>query len=269
MIVDGRSIAADIYSELADFFTAHRARLGIVVIGENPVIEQFVRIKMRAAERLGVEMVRVDLPGTATTGQAIEAVEHLAARTDAIIVQLPLPKTADANAVLSSIPARKDVDAINPRHSIERPVEAPVALAVIEILQRGGVDIAGKRAVVVGAGMLVGAPSAQLLKACGAQVGMLTLEEGSIEDLKAADIIVSGAGSPGLIKPDHIKNGVALIDAGTSEQGKKVVGDADPACAKIASVFTPVPGGVGPVAVAMIFRNLKTLIEKNLSPNAR
>ena len=182
--------------------------------------------------------------------------------TDAIIVQLPLPDAVDVNAALSSIPPGKDVDALNPRHSIERFVEAPVALAVVEILERAKVDIAGKRAVVVGAGRLVGAPTASLLKKYGADVSMFTLEQGSIEDLKGADIVVLGAGKPGFIKPEHLKKGVALIDAGASEQAGKIRGDADPACAEVASVFSPVPGGVGPVAVAMIFRNLKTLIEK-------
>ena len=90
---------------------------------------------------------------------------------------------------------------------------------------------------------------------------MFTLEEGSIEDLKTADIVVCGAGNPGFIKPEMLKDGVALIDAGTSESSGKVVGDCDPACAEVASVFTPVPGGVGPVAVAMIFKNLFDLME--------
>ena len=262
MIIDGRAIAEDIYTELAPFFATHSSKLGIVVVGKNPVIDSFVRIKERAAERLGIKMVRVDLADTVSTTEIIEAGRTLTEECDAIIVQLPLPQTVDTNAVLSDIPASHDVDALNPRHSGEHAVDAPVALAVMEILKRAGVDPSGKRAVVIGAGRLVGKPSAELLKRAGANVSMFTLEEGSIEDLKTADIIVSGAGKPGLIKPILIKEGVALIDAGTSEQGKKVVGDADPGCADIASVFTPVPGGVGPVAVAMIFRNLKALIER-------
>jgi len=105
-------------------------------------------------------------------------------------------------------------------------------------------------------------PSAWLLRRLGANVSVFSLEEGAIDDLKNADIIVSGAGNPGFIKPEHIKDGVALIDGGTSELKKRIAGDADPACAEKTSVFTPVPGGVGPVAVAMIFRNLLDLVEK-------
>jgi len=161
------------------------------------------------------------------------------------------------------VPNEKDVDALNPTIAEgDRLVHAPVALAAVEILERSGVIIKGARTIVVGAGRLVGKPSAWLLKSLGAHVSMFTLEEGSIEDLKDADIIVSGAGNPAFIKPEHIKDGVALIDAGTSELKKKIAGDADPACAEKASVFTPVPGGVGPVAVAMIFRNLFDLLEK-------
>ena len=265
MIIDGKKIAEDIYTDLAPKFAAlgRKVRLGIVVVGENPVIESFVRVKTRSAERLNVEMVRVNLAETASIEEIVGALKDLANRTDAVIAQLPLPKGIDVDKVLSAVPKEKDVDALNPTvPEVERPVHAPVALAVVEILKRGGMEIAGKRTVVVGAGRLVGAPSAWLLKSLGADVSMFTLEEGSIEDLKNADIIVSGAGNPGFIKPEHIKEGVALIDAGTSELNKKIAGDADPACAEVASVFTPVPGGVGPVAVALLFRNLFDLLEK-------
>jgi methylenetetrahydrofolate dehydrogenase (NADP+)/methenyltetrahydrofolate cyclohydrolase len=265
MIVDGKAIAEDIYSQLA----ARRAKilrplkLGIIVGGPDPVIEQFVRIKTKAAARLDIEMVRVDLPLKATTEDVLAAVRELAERTDALIVQLPLPKNIDVNATLSEIPSEKDVDAINPRHSGGHgAVDAPVAEAAIEVLKRSNVEIKGKRAVVIGAGRLVGAPSAVLLKRLGADVSMFTLQEGSIEDLKDADIVVCGAGNPGFVKPEHLKHGVALIDAGASEQSGKVVGDADPKCASIASVFTPVPGGIGPIAVALIFKNLLDLIEQ-------
>lgn len=265
MIIDGKKIAEDIYTELAPKFAAlgRKVRLGIVVVGENPVIESFVKIKTRSAERLGIEMVRVNLPETCRIEEIIGALKDLAENTDAVIAQLPLPNGIDVHTVLAAVPKEKDVDALNPAvREEERPVHAPVALAVVEILGRSGVAIEGKRTVVVGAGRLVGAPTAWFLRSLGADVSMFTLEEGSIEDLKDADIIVSGAGNPGFIKPGHIKGGVALIDAGASELNKKISGDADPACAEKASVFTPVPGGVGPVAVAMIFRNLLDLVQK-------
>ena len=261
MIVDGRAIAEDIYRELTPFFKSRGAKLGIVVVGENPVIESFVGIKTRAAGTLAIAMERIDVPERASQDQVLEAISRLAGATDAVIAQLPMPKTIDIDAVLSRIPKEKDVDALNPCvEEDDRPVQAPVALAVVEILRRSSVPIEGAKVVVVGEGRLVGKPTAWLLATLGARVSVFSLDKGSIEDLKSADIIVSGAGKPGLIKPQHIKKGAALIDAGTSEQGKKVVGDIDPACETLASVFTPVPGGVGPVAVAMIFRNLRELI---------
>jgi len=264
MIIDGKKIAADMYEALAKRRALFETpvRLGIVVVGENSVIESFVGMKVKAATRLNVEMMRMSLPETVTTEDVVRATEELAQTTDAIIVQLPLPKHVDIHRALAAIPKEKDVDALNPDIPEEkRLVHAPVALAVVEILKRNNVKIEGARTVVVGAGRLVGKPSAWLLKSLGADVSMFTLQQGSIEDLKDADIIVSGAGNPGFIKPEHVKEGVALVDAGTSELKKKIHGDADPACAEKAAVFTPVPGGVGPVAVAMIFRNLFDLVD--------
>lgn len=267
MIVDGRAIAEDIYASLKERRESIRRplTLGIIVSGANPVIESFVRIKGRAAQRLDIGMERVDLADSAHTEAAEDAVREISGRTDAVIVQLPLLPGLDVEKVLAAIPTNKDVDAINPTVADDvRPMAAPVALAVVEILNRGGVEISGKKVVVIGAGRLVGSPSAVLLKKLGATVSMFTLEEGSIDDLKDADIVVCGAGKPGFIKPEHIKDGVAIVDAGASEQGGVIKGDADPACAEKAGLFTPVPGGVGPVAVAMIFRNLLDLVEKSV-----
>ncbi len=262
MIIDGRAIARDIYQQLTAAMEKlpEPLRLGIIVVGHDPVIESFVRIKTRAAKRLGVTVVRHDLPVTATTEEVIVETKRMVADTDALIVQLPLPTQVDTEVVLAAIPPEKDVDAINPTISEDsRPVHAPVALAVLEILDRSNIPQRNARAVVVGAGRLVGAPAAVLLKTCGANVSTVTRRQGSMEELKEADIVVLGVGKPGFVTPEMLKKGVALIDAGTSESAGKVVGDAHPSCADIASVFTPVPGGVGPVAVAMIYKNLLTL----------
>jgi len=197
----------------------------------------------------------------AGTAEVIEAIRFLATQSDGMIVQLPLPDSVDLNAGRSEVPAEQDVDSISPRHSRVHRVDAPVARAVGEILDRSNVNAAGKSAVVIGAGRLVGAPVAGLLKHRGASVTVVTEGGGSMDDLKNADIVVSGAGEPGLVKPEMLKKDVVLIDAGTSESSGRVVGDAEPECADVASVFTPVPGGVGPIAVAMIFKNLFDLVE--------
>ncbi len=266
MIVDGRAIADDILSGL-------RARrdemkgdvtLGIVVAPGDPVIESFVRIKSKIAATLDISIQRIDLLEP-TTESAIDAVRSFKYNPviDGIIVQLPMPDGVDINAVLSEVPMKKDIDGINPfTRDAERLVRAPVALAVQEILRRTNISAHGARVVVVGAGRLVGQPTAAILREAGATVSMFTLNQGSIEDLKDADIIVSGAGQPHFIKPEHIKQGVVLIDAGTSETAGMIQGDADPACAEKASVFTPVPGGVGPIAVSMIFRNILDISQR-------
>lgn len=254
MIIDGKAIAEDIYGGLK---LPRSLTLGILVGAENPVTDSFVRIKEKVAERLGVTLVRHELPRDATTDTGVAGVVALVGTADGIIVQLPLPQRINVETVLAAIPPKKDVDGISPHPNV-RP---PVAEAVGEILTRAGIDPRGKRAVVIGSGRLVGAPAAALLAKLGAEVHVVTLGD-SLGSLSEADIVVSGAGQPGLIKPEHIKNGVVLIDAGTSESEGKVAGDADPACADKASVFTPVPGGVGPIAVAMIFKNLVELAKK-------
>ena len=263
MILDGKAIANDIYEILAPQYAVlgKQVRLGIVVVGGDPVIASFVRIKERAATRLGVEFVKTELPESATTEEVLATIKQSADTCDAVIPQLPMPKHVDFERVLASIPPEKDVDALNHTTPIEkRIVHEPVALAVLELLDRGGVDVHDKYAVVVGAGRLVGLPSARMLEDRGAKVEIVTRKQGSLDSLKDADIIVSGTGVSELINADMIKEGVALIDAGTSELSKKVVGDADPACASKCAVFTPVPGGVGPVAVAMIYKNLLALV---------
>ena len=263
MIIDGKAIAEDIYDGLKAR-TAATLTLGIVVATHDTVIESFVKIKSRAAARLGVELRRIDLLNEPTTADALAAIEKLVPEVDGIIVQLPLPDALDSEAVLAAIPPYLDVDGISPAvDEAQRTVRAPVAGAIEEILRRSAVDLHDMKAVVVGAGRLVGAPAAHLLASLGARVSVVTLESGSLSELKDADIVILGAGNPGFVKPEMLKDGVVLIDAGTSESSGKVVGDADPACAAKCSIFTPVPGGVGPIAVAMIFKNLFELSQSH------
>lgn len=259
-VIDGRAIADELYEPLAAAVRScgHDVRLGVVVNESDAAAASYVRLKQRIAERLGVLVVKVELQASASTEDATAAVASLVtAGVDGIVVQLPLPVSVDVATVLSSVPPKLDVDALNP--TAEPVVRAPVAGTVQEILRRTDINVSGKRAVVVGAGRLVGAPVANLLRELGANVSVVTSEEGSLDALREADVVVSGAGKPGLITPNLLKPGVVLLDAGTSESAGRVVGDADPSCAEYCSVFTPVPGGIGPVAVAMLFRNLLVL----------
>ena len=244
MLVDGKKIAEDIIAGLGE--SLRGKRLGIVVGAQDSATDSFIKIKSRVAARLGVVVVRGEM-------------EELIKTCDGIIVQLPIP---NSEALLAALPQEKDVDALGPAPL----VRAPVAEAIKEVLRLHFGSPRGKIAVVVGAGRLVGAPAAKLLRELGAEVSVITQTNGSLEQLKTADIVVLGAGEPGLIKPDMLKNGVVLIDAGTSDAGasasRRIAGDADPACAAVASVFTPVPGGIGPIAVAMIFKNLSDLARR-------
>jgi methylenetetrahydrofolate dehydrogenase (NADP+)/methenyltetrahydrofolate cyclohydrolase len=139
------------------------------------------------------------------------------------------------------------------------PAIPPVPAALAYILKESGVDVRGKHIVSLGRGRLVGRPAAILFQHLGATVELLGRDADIAAHTRDADIIILGAGVPGVLKPDMVKEGVAIVDAGTSELGGKVVGDADPAVAEKASIFTPVPGGVGPVAIAEIYKNLFAL----------
>lgn len=231
------------------------ARLGILTMGADAVRDSFVRRKMRTAASVGVVVKRVDVPQSGTTADVVVAAQSLQEDVDGIVVQLPLSTIVDTSAVLAVIDPHKDVDALT-RQPL---VHAPVAEAVVHILKENSVPVAGAEVAVVGAGRLVGAPTASILRALGARVSVMDKGD-SLGVLKGADIVVSGAGRPHLIRPAHIKDGVVLIDAGTSESAGKVVGDIDPACVAKAKLATPVPGGVGPLAVAMLFKNLEELV---------
>jgi len=264
MLVDGKAIAEKVLLSLEEE-RRHIGRpiaLGILMSGGDAATESFIKIKSKAAQRLGVEVVRRELDPGATTEDALAALADLSTRVQGVIVQMPLREPIDAEKIIGALSPEQDVDAIGPKPHL---VMAPVAEAAKEILTESGIDPSGKKAVVVGAGRLVGKPSAEMLAELGAHVAFVTKEAGSLEELKDADIAVLGAGNPGFIKPEMLKAGIVLIDAGTTEAGGgRIMGDADPSCANMASVFTPVPGGIGPVAVAMIFRNLLALSKRHV-----
>ncbi len=267
MIIDGRAIATEILKDVRTRLPKS-AVVRAVVVSPTPATESYLSIKSARAEEAGMHLEIVRLAETASEQDVISAVEQPGC--DAVIVQLPLPEHLDERKILGAIPERLDADVLSPmayaRFSLDEPdaLLPPVVAAVAEILERSKVYPAGKGAAVVGQGRLVGAPVATWLVNQGAEVMVLTLESGDLSMLKEASIIVTGAGSPGLIQPEHLDAGAVLIDAGTSESGGAIVGDADPSCSEVASVFTPVPGGVGPIAVACLFRNVLILLERGL-----
>ncbi|MBU1292599.1 bifunctional 5,10-methylenetetrahydrofolate dehydrogenase/5,10-methenyltetrahydrofolate cyclohydrolase [Patescibacteria group bacterium] len=267
MILDGRALAKEIVEETRESLP-RTAVVRAVVVSPSPATESYLSIKEARAEDAGMHLEIVRVPETASTEEVIKAVQE--SGCDSLLVQLPLPKHLDARAILNAIPIEKDADVLSSaayelfKSGTPETLLPPVVSAIAEILSRENISVSGKRAVVVGQGRLVGEPAAEWLRMQGAEVVVITLESGNLSTLQTADIIVSGAGSPGLITPELISEGVVLIDAGTSEQGGVIVGDALPSCAQKAALFTPVPGGVGPVAVACLFRNAGTLLKRAL-----
>jgi methylenetetrahydrofolate dehydrogenase (NADP+)/methenyltetrahydrofolate cyclohydrolase len=268
MIIDGPQIAKEILNStrMEVEKLGREVVIRAVTLQPNAATHSYLKIKGSRAEDAGMKMEIVQMPDNAQSEDLITAIETPGA--DAVIVQLPLPDSISTSLVLDEIPLEKDADVLSNRayerfvYNEEGALLPPVAAAVKEILERSGIEVAGKRVVIVGAGRLVGQPVSAWLEREGADVSVVTLETGDHELLPHADIIVSGAGSPHFIKPEQVKEGVVLIDAGTSESGGAIVGDIDPACAEKASVYTPVPGGVGPIAVACLFRNVAMLAQK-------
>lgn len=255
MIIDGRLVAEKRIEELTAERNAFGAlTLSLVVMQEDAVTASFLKIKSRVAERLGVTVQYVSTLSDACG--------------DGIILQLPLPHGVDQEVQRNLIPLFKDVDGLSEAaydafvHGNFPP--PPVARALDTIMSTNNILYEGKRVVVVGQGRLVGKPAAELFRQRGAQVTVATRGDILHTLTQNADIIILGAGEPGLLKPEMISDGVIILDAGTSESSGKVVGDADPACAEKAAFFTPVPGGVGPVAVVEIFANLFELKRQSL-----
>ncbi|MHB8710650.1 MAG: hypothetical protein ACYC6X_03840 [Minisyncoccota bacterium] len=259
MIVDGRALARGVLTHAK----AHAEKLprwpkivAYVAQDPTPAMRSYLNLKKKTAQAAGCifeETVSQDFFKNA----------------DAAIVQLPT--TPEAMKMLDLIPIEKDADVLSKaaREKFGRgdadALFPPVVAAIAEIFAAHGVEPRGKQAVVIGGGFLVGKPTAVWLRQKLATVSVVTSSMNLTQHLEDADIIVSGAGAAHIIKPEMLKQGVVLIDAGTSESNGVIVGDADPTCAAKCSLLTPVPGGVGPLAVACLFANAVTLTERAMN----
>ena len=294
--LDGAAAAAAIRAELSGVVAAlTRAHgrppaLSIVLVGDDPASQVYVRNKERAGAESGLSVTVHRLPATSDLATVLALVERLNQdpTCDGLIVQSPLPRgIGSAQPVFDAIAPAKDVDCLNP-HNVGLLAQGPPRLmpctpaGVIELLEREGIGIAGRHAVVVGRSEIVGKPMAALLLARDATV---TVCHSRTRDLPAltrlADIVVSAIGRPGFITPDMVKHGAVVIDVGTTpvsdrqiivdlfgpdsprlesmaKRGTTVVGDVHPAVADVASALSPVPGGVGPLTIAMLLKNTLT-----------
>ncbi len=256
MIVDGKKIAESIYEKAHARVLAlsHSPVLTIITCNPNFETKKYLALKEKKALGIGITIHVVELGALSVTSDFITKIKEAIPDSDGIIVQFPLPKTVDSDAVVESIPFSHDVDGLNPRNTT---MNTPVVDACKEILLRNNVGVKEKFVTVIGSGRLVGLPVYHWFVREGAHVSVVTRDTAGIVDYtKNADIIVCGAGIPGLLVPDMVKDGVVILDAGTSEDGGELRGDADPRCALKSALFTPVPGGIGPITIAILLSNV-------------
>lgn len=269
-IIDGKALAAKLREQLARDVADHHAatdrRIGLatVLVGEDPGSEVYVASKRRLSGKVGIEDHHRRLPETASEQDVAQVLDELAGDDDVsgILLQLPLPQHLDAKPLIDRIPWQKDVDGLTTTSAglLARGAEGLrpcTPSGVISLLDEYGVDLTGASAVVVGRSDLVGKPLAQMLLERNATV---TIAHSRTKDLggvtRTADVLVSAAGTAHLIGAEHVSPGTVVVDVGIHRTETGLVGDVDfPAVRDIASLITPVPGGVGPMTIAELLRN--------------
>lgn len=277
MRINGKEIQGTIREEVRESIARDQRplHLAVVSVGDDPVIRNFVTIKKRFAEDVGVIFSEKLFSRDVSASALQETIQELSNNPNitGVIVQLPLPAHLNTASILEYISPSKDVDVLSSSAYAlftqgKSVILPPVVGAIAEICKQHDVTIKGRRVVILGNGRLVGAPAAVWFHTQGGQVVIFDkLNPPPPDELRNADIIVCGMGHAQYIKPEMVKEKVILFDAGTSESAGVIVGDVDPHCEAIAHIFTPVPGGIGPITVAMIFRNLLALRTKS-QPNA-
>lgn len=264
MLVDGNAIANNILAEVAEAVSARNSgapRLTAITCSPNFETQKYLEMKKLKAFSAGVSLNIVELPAEVTTADIVACVTKVAEETDGIVVQLPLPDQVDKDVVLASVPVNKDPDGF--RYGLEEGAcLSPVVGAIEEISRIHKVDWIGKEVVILGEGRLVGQPATHYAKEKGAKVTVLNKKTFTEEILIKADIIVTGIGQPNFIKPNMVKKGVLIFDAGTSEDGGVLVGDVSREVDNKAALMTPVPGGIGPITIAYLLRNLVYLVRQ-------
>lgn len=277
-ILDGKAFAADYRLKLAEKVKNLKETdnivpgLAVVIIGEDPASQIYVRNKMKACEAAGIKSFNVVLPETITQSEAEEEVKKLAenSEVDGIIVQLPLPKKFDEKRILSLIPVEKDVDGLSSENlgkllKGEDSLISCTPYGIIELLKGYGVKFAGKSAVVLGRSNMVGKPVAALLLRENATVTVCHSKTENIASYtKNADVLVAAIGKAKFVTADMVKDGAIVVDVGINRIDGKIFGDVDYESVKDkCSLITPVPGGVGPMTVTMLLQNTFNACIKN------
>ncbi|MGG7465610.1 bifunctional methylenetetrahydrofolate dehydrogenase/methenyltetrahydrofolate cyclohydrolase [Plantibacter sp. YIM 135347] len=286
-ILDGTATAAVIKSELAVRVATLRDRgvvagLGTVLVGEDPGSQWYVAGKHRDCAEIGIESIRRDLPESITQDELLAVIDELNAddTCTGYIVQLPLPSHIDTDAILERIDPEKDADGLHPTNlgrlvlNVNKPINTPspcTPRGAVELVQRHGIELAGKHVVVVGRGVTVGRAIGPLLtrREYNATVTLTHTGTVGLDDiLRTADVIVAAAGVPGIVKASAVKPGAVVLDVGVSravdpETGKsRVVGDVAPDVADVAAWISPNPGGIGPMTRVQLLTNVVSMAER-------
>ena len=283
--LDGKACAADLEEKLKQRIANCNVQphLAVVIVGNDPASHVYVRNKIRSCERLGIKSTHVEFPDDVSEEEVIKAILTLNEDDSlhGILIQSPLPAHMDEESLTDMIDPNKDVDGFHPVN-LGRIVQGRLdgmipctPSGVMEMLRWAGVEMSGKKAVVIGRSFNVGMPQALLLAAKGADA-TVTIVHSRTKDAKAeclaADIVIAAVGRPEMVMPDWIKPGAVVVDVGINriddssrDRGWRLAGDVHPDVGDVASVLSPVPGGVGPMTVAMLMANTVTAAERQHS----
>ncbi|RAN76413.1 bifunctional methylenetetrahydrofolate dehydrogenase/methenyltetrahydrofolate cyclohydrolase [Bacillus sp. SRB_336] len=285
-ILDGKATAAAIKAELKERVAALTARgitpgLGTILVGGDPGSKWYVAGKHKDCAEVGINSIRIDLPDTATQEEVLDAVRRLNGdpACTGYIVQLPLPAHIEQDVVLEAIDPAKDADGLHPMNlgrlvaNVNRPMTSPLPCTpkgCVELLLRHGIELNGKRVLVVGRGVTIGRPVGLLLTRRDINATVTLAHTGTVDlaaELRRADVVIAAAGQPHMIKAADLQPGAIVLDVGVSRvddgNGKAVVtGDVEPAAYGVASWISPNPGGVGPMTRAMLLENVVEAAER-------
>ncbi len=277
-IIDGKAIAETIRQEIAAEVEALIGRYGrspglaVVLVGEDPASQVYVRNKRSACQKAGIRSFDHNLPATTSQEELLGLIQQLNSNqdVDGILVQLPLPDHIDEGLILESIDPDKDVDGFHPVNvgklvANRASLIACTPLGIIELLKRTGFEIKGANAVILGRSNIVGKPVALLLLHRHATITMCHTRTRNLPEVTGrADLIIAAAGRPKLLTAEMVREGAVVIDVGVNRVDGKLVGDVDfESVSKKASAITPVPGGVGPMTITMLLRNTVTAFKEH------
>jgi methylenetetrahydrofolate dehydrogenase (NADP+)/methenyltetrahydrofolate cyclohydrolase len=265
MIIDGKQIADEVSDELKKEIVSKNLELSLaaVLVGDDPEFKKFVELKSKAADKVEVSPTIYTFPKNISAEELKKDLSEIIKWSDGVLVELPLPEGIDQQEILNMVPVGKDVDVLSDDaqklfYDNKSKINPPAVEALKIVLEINDINLKGKKVAVFGQGVLIGKPISHWLEQQGAEVSRIRSTTKNPEKLSLeADIVIAGVGKPGLIKEKMIKEGTIVIDYGYGKKGGKMVGDVDfIKVAKKTSLITPVPGGMGPILITTVLKNL-------------